>query len=147
MPGVLPSVHQGGYDAVVPGIFAEILSRSGEASGCGRTRMVIAGALKNPSEVKGRNPLWGPGPLGMTHCLQPASMLQILVNSHLIMICKYSSPMNCIDRSGLLAQNFTSATPPSTGLQPITTRSINTEDFASGAFAILRCNRERNMFN
>ncbi|KAL0468901.1 hypothetical protein QR685DRAFT_545717 [Neurospora intermedia] len=52
-----------------------------------------------------------------------------------------------IDRSGLLAQNFTSATPPSTGLQPITARSINTEDFASEASAILRCNRERNMFN
>lgn len=60
MPGVLPSVRQGGYDAVVPGIFAEILSRSGEASGCGRTRMVITGALKNPSEVKGRNPVVGP---------------------------------------------------------------------------------------
>lgn len=75
MPGVLPSVRQGAYDAVVPGIYAEILSRSGEANGCGRTRMVIAGALKNPSEVikrpeSGRwsiinavEKLWGPGPL------------------------------------------------------------------------------------
>ncbi|KAK1781198.1 hypothetical protein QBC45DRAFT_321645 [Copromyces sp. CBS 386.78] len=47
MPGVLPSARQRDYDAMVPDIFAEMLSRSGEASGCGPTRMIIANALKN----------------------------------------------------------------------------------------------------
>ncbi|KHE89927.1 hypothetical protein GE21DRAFT_1321363 [Neurospora crassa] len=132
MPGVLPSVRQGGHDAVVPGIFAEILSRSGEASGCGRTRMVIAGALKTPSEVKGRNPvLWGPGPLGMTHCLQPASMLHILVVQKIHGTFTMESLHGASELPEVLSRPD----------------RINTKDFASGASAILRCNCERNMFN
>ncbi|EGO53171.1 hypothetical protein NEUTE1DRAFT_126550 [Neurospora tetrasperma FGSC 2508] len=144
MPGVLPSVRQGGSDAVVPGIFADILSRSGEASGCGRTRMVIAGALKNPSE------LWGPGPLGMTHCLQPASMLQILVVQEFHDTFTLETLHGASELPEVLSRpdgNSVPVKPNTIGLQPITTRSINTEDFASGAFAILRCNCERNMFN
>ncbi|KAH7626697.1 hypothetical protein B0T09DRAFT_47187 [Sordaria sp. MPI-SDFR-AT-0083] len=46
MPGVLPIARQRDYDAIVPDIFANILSRPGETSGCGPTRRIIANTLK-----------------------------------------------------------------------------------------------------